>query len=291
MSRADSSWKDRLWIVGPGRLGLALGLALARAGAVDSLVYTGRRPERPAHPLFDDPPPIARYLAGYEPVPRDATALLIAVPDDAIEAVVRDLSALDLPSGLPILHASGSLSTEVLAPLAAKGHPAGGVHALAAIAHPLAGAERLRGAVFGLEGEGAARDLAERIVAACGGRALPIPPGGKALYHAAAVFASNYAVALLSVAERLLAQAGIGPGDAEGALAGLAAGAVENVAAAGVAGALTGPVARGDAAAVADHLAALEEVDPALAQAYRVNALRTAQRANAPDDVVEVLAR
>ena len=46
--------------------------------------------------------------------------------------------------------------------------------------------------------------------------------------------------------------------------------------------ALTGPVARGDAAAVAGHLRALAEVDPQLAQAYRANSLRTAQRAHAP---------
>jgi predicted short-subunit dehydrogenase-like oxidoreductase (DUF2520 family) len=50
-------------------------------------------------------------------------------------------------------------------------------------------------------------------------------------------------------------------------------------------------VARGDAEAVADHLAALNRVDPQLAEAYRVNALRTAQRAHAPADVVEVLAQ
>jgi predicted short-subunit dehydrogenase-like oxidoreductase (DUF2520 family) len=54
--------------------------------------------------------------------------------------------------------------------------------------------------------------------------------------------------------------------------------------------ALTGPVARGDAAAVAGHLRALAEVDPQLAQAYRANSLRTAQRAHAPDDVFAVLA-
>jgi predicted short-subunit dehydrogenase-like oxidoreductase (DUF2520 family) len=50
-------------------------------------------------------------------------------------------------------------------------------------------------------------------------------------------------------------------------------------------------VARGDAAAVAAHLVALAQVDPELADAYRVNALRTAQRAHAPADVVEVLAQ
>ncbi|MBI3689312.1 MAG: DUF2520 domain-containing protein, partial [Mycolicibacterium aromaticivorans] len=54
--------------------------------------------------------------------------------------------------------------------------------------------------------------------------------------------------------------------------------------------ALTGPVARGDAAAVAGHLAALDAVDPELAQSYCANSLRTAQRAHAPEEVVEVLA-
>ena len=53
--------------------------------------------------------------------------------------------------------------------------------------------------------------------------------------------------------------------------------------------ALTGPVARGDAGAVAEHLRALAEVDPELAQTYRSNSLRTAQRAHAPDEVFAVL--
>ena len=54
--------------------------------------------------------------------------------------------------------------------------------------------------------------------------------------------------------------------------------------------ALTGPVARGDAAAVAAHLAALDDVDPQLAQAYCADSLRTAQRAHAPEEVFDVLA-
>jgi predicted short-subunit dehydrogenase-like oxidoreductase (DUF2520 family) len=48
-------------------------------------------------------------------------------------------------------------------------------------------------------------------------------------------------------------------------------------------------VARGDAAAVAGHLVALHDVNPELAQAYCANSLRTAQRAHAPEEVVEVL--
>ncbi|OPE48314.1 DUF2520 domain-containing protein, partial [Mycolicibacterium diernhoferi] len=53
--------------------------------------------------------------------------------------------------------------------------------------------------------------------------------------------------------------------------------------------ALTGPVARGDADSLGRHLQALSETDPELAQAYRANSLRTAERAHAPEEVFEVL--
>ena len=77
-------------------------------------------------------------------------------------------------------------------------------------------------------------------------------------------------------------------GEAERIVAPLARAALENTLQRGQ-GALTGPVARGDAAAVAGHLAALAEVEPDLVQAYRAAALRTAQRAHAPEEVFEVL--
>ncbi|HEU4452170.1 MAG TPA: DUF2520 domain-containing protein [Longimicrobium sp.] len=258
-----SGGRDRLWIVGAGRLGLALGLRLHRAGAAASLAYSGRRPDPPDHPLFHPSDPRARYQRGLSPVPPDVDGILIAVPDGAIADVVAELAQLDLPP-IPVLHASGSRSLDVLAPLAARGHVTGGVHALAAIADPVEGADRLRGASFGVEGEGAAREMAMRIVAGCEGRALSIRPGGKALYHAAAVFASNYAVALLAVAERLMADAGVEVEDSGPALTGLAAGAVENVAARGTAAALTGPVVRGDVETVEMHLARLSGADRSL---------------------------
>jgi predicted short-subunit dehydrogenase-like oxidoreductase (DUF2520 family) len=83
-------------------------------------------------------------------------------------------------------------------------------------------------------------------------------------------------------------------GDAPGGLAErvigpLARASLENALQRGQA-ALTGPVARGDAAAVIAHLHALHELDPELAQAYRANSVRTAQRAHAPADVFAALA-
>jgi predicted short-subunit dehydrogenase-like oxidoreductase (DUF2520 family) len=159
---------------------------------------------------------------------------------------------------------SGALGVEALAPLAESGAPVGSMHPLAAISDPVAGAERLRGAWFALEGDAAATDAAERVVATLGGRVLRLAPGGKALYHAAAVFASNYLVTLLAVAERLMAEAGAGGEEGREALQGLAAGALAGVGERGVVEALTGPVARGDTGTVALHLARLSPPDALL---------------------------
>jgi predicted short-subunit dehydrogenase-like oxidoreductase (DUF2520 family) len=268
-----------LWIVGAGRTGLSLALRLHRAHAAGALTVTGRRADAPRHPLFDGDPAAAAYRGAIERPGADVDAVVIAVPDRAIAEVGDRLASIGLPPSIPILHTSGSRSVDVLRPLAERGHSVGSAHPLAALADPVDGADRLAGATWGVEGDGAAAGLAERIVRACGGRALRIAPGGKPAYHAAAVFASNYAVALLGVAERLMEEAGVDAEEARPALAALAAGAVENVAARGPAAALTGPVLRGDAETVALHLARLSADERALYCLLGREALRLARSA------------
>lgn len=268
---------DGLWIVGPGRTGLALGLLLHRAGAAAPLVYTGRGDAAPAHPLFAADPPAAAYLPWSGAPPAGIGGVLLAVPDAVVPDVAARLARLPLQPEVPVLHLSGSLEMDALAPLARAGHSVGGLHPLCSVADPVEGADRLRGATFGVEGEGAARALAERIVRAAGGTALELAPGHRTAYHAAAVFASNYVVALLAVAERLMASAGIPAERARPALAGLAAGAVENVRDTGPAAALTGPVSRGDAATVARHLARLSGDERRLYSLLAAETLRLAR--------------
>lgn len=277
-----------LWIIGAGRFGLALGLALDRAGLLASLMISGRREEAPRHPLF------ITGRATYEPdvtlpaAPLDG--VVVAVPDGAVAEVAASLIGR-IPAHVPVLHTAGALSLDVLSALADEGHPVGSVHALAAVSDPVAGADRLRGASFGVEGEGAAAALAERIVAACGGRLLRVKPGGKPLYHASAVFAANYATALLSVGEHLMERAGIPPEDARAALAGLAAGAVANTAAHGPAAALTGPISRGDDATIRLHLSRLSAQERPLYCLLGYEALRLARAAGLDSDAAARIER
>jgi predicted short-subunit dehydrogenase-like oxidoreductase (DUF2520 family) len=197
-------------------------------------------------------------LLGREQFPRESAlaAVLIVVPDHAIPSVAQRLVGY-VPSGTPVLHTSGAVELTALNSLADAGCSVGGLHPLVAVPNRADGARLLRGAWWGIEGEGTARKLAESIVESTGGRTLPIPRDGRALYHAAAVLVSNGLVALLAAAETLMSQAGVPVQQARSALTELAAGALAAVRVTGPVAALTGPVARGDVETVRVHLARL----------------------------------
>ncbi len=189
--------------------------------------------------------------------------VLLAVPDDAIAGVVASLSEVE---GSLVVHLSGSLSSEVLAPSRKKGARTGALHPLRSFADPGAAAEAFRGTYCAVEGE-ASEELAE-LVRAIGGVPLRVRPEGKALYHAGAVFASNYLVASLEAALRLFEAAGISREEAAPALGVLAEGTIRNVSRIGIPAALSGPIERGDVATIRRHAEAMRDRVPALSGLY-----------------------
>ena len=249
---------DRVLFVGPGRTGLALGYALWQADALEALTYCGRRPEPPAHPLFVEEH--ARYLFGLQRPEPGTTAVFLTVPDYVLPEMAHALAGQGTaPEGCSAFHCSGALSVEVLAPLHARGYHVGSIHPLQALAHPITGAERLRGSWFAISGEPEALADARRLVAELDGETLAIPVSRRPLYHAAAVVASNYLPVLTALAARLLVLAGVDEDDAVPALLPLMRGTLENIAELGLGSALTGPIARGDVETVRLHLKSLPE--------------------------------
>ncbi|HUE96375.1 MAG TPA: Rossmann-like and DUF2520 domain-containing protein [Longimicrobiaceae bacterium] len=284
MTRPDGF--GTLWIVGPGRLGLALGSQLAFTGKVDTLIFVGKSALAPPHPIF------ATHSACYvgagevpDPLP---DVILVTVPDDSIEGAADWIGGLSLPPGT-VLHTSGAHGKEVLQRLAFQGWSTGSIHPLVAIPEPIASAKKLRGAWYGIEGTPEAVGVAEAIVAALEGRGLRVQAGEKAAYHAAAVFGSNYVVTLLEVALRLANGAGVDPDDGLAALVSLARGALDDVARLGPREALTGPVARGDVDTVALHLARLSEGERTLYSVLAREAVEIARRRGLPQAAVSRL--
>jgi predicted short-subunit dehydrogenase-like oxidoreductase (DUF2520 family) len=267
---------DALWIVGTGRLGLALGLALHRAGAVRALAFSGRVPSPPAHPLFDGPSPAAAYFAD-EAIPPDFDAVVVAVPDDALAEMAARWRSAGCRRRFPSSTPAAAGARRCLRRWRRRGTRWAPCIRWRRSRTPCAGRTGSAARTGGWRGTrrrpGRPSASSARWTATC----WHVAPGGKALYHAAAVFASNYAVALLSVAEGVMVRGGADPANARAALAMLAGGAVRNVAEHGPSAALTGPIARGDAETVALHLSRLSADERAVYSVLGREALRLAR--------------
>jgi len=265
-------------IVGPGRAGMGLAVALRRARV--AVLGVHGRSERPV------PAGVKLTTGGVPPWLGKAGVVALAVPDDALAACVADLARSGaVGPGHVVLHLSGALTSDVLAPLGALGAKTGSMHPLVAFAaDATAAARQFRGATFALEGSLQAVALADAVVRRLGGVPVTLAPELKPVYHAGAVFASNYLVALVSVAARLLEEAGLSREGALAALAPLSRATLENLAAAGPAASLTGPVARGDVATVRRHLMALRHADADLYRAAGRETLKLARQAGLSDE-------
>ncbi|MGQ9497435.1 MAG: Rossmann-like and DUF2520 domain-containing protein [Desulfotomaculales bacterium] len=240
-------------IVGAGKAGTALGVGLARAG-YEVTGVASRTPEAALR--------LARRLgcpaAGRpQDVTRAAGVVLITTPDRVIGEVAREIAAGGgFAPRQVVLHASGALPAEVLAPARAAGAAVGSLHPLQSFAGTEADIEALR-CYFALEGDAAALAVAERLARDLGGEPFRLATGSKPLYHAAACVASNYLVALVDLAAQMCAACGLAREQAVRTLLTLVGGTVANIERLGVPAALTGPVSRGDVPTLAAHLEAL----------------------------------
>ncbi len=251
-------------LIGAGKVGATLARLLSARGCAMRMVFS----RTPGH---------ARALAdavgaSVADRPADVVAAcdltLLTVPDDALASLVGDLAPA-VNADRAVVHTSGARSVDVLAPLAARGAMVGSLHPAFPFADVEAAVRRLPGATFAIEaGTDALRRWLIALVAALDGRVLIVPPGKKALYHAALVFASNYTVTLYALAESLLVGIGAERAAADGALDTLLAGTVENLRAQGIPAALTGPLVRADTGTIAAHLRALGQVDGRLVEVY-----------------------
>jgi predicted short-subunit dehydrogenase-like oxidoreductase (DUF2520 family) len=252
-------------IVGPGRAGLGLGLALARAG------HAVRVHGRHAKAV---PPPLTLTTGIAPPWVADVEVVLLAVRDDAIPAAAGALRATNaLTKRHTVLHVSGVLDRSALEVLEPTGAALGSLHPLQALSDPTTSPDRLRGAVAAVEGDPRALECATALARSVGLIPFTLPPGAKGRYHAGAVMASNYLVVLAALAERLFAAAGMPEEVRLGGLAALMDGTLANVRTEGPLQALTGPVVRGDTETIRRHLKLLSPSDAALYRALGRGAL------------------
>ena len=202
--------------------------------------------------------------------------VLVTVNDDAIAGVVAEVAQFDgFRLGQLVVHLSGALPLSVLSPAAEAGAAVGCMHPLQSFASADDAARLLPGSVFGITPGSGARDAIEALVEVLGGEAVMVADEDKALYHAAAVTASNYLVAVEDTAVHLLMRAGFDEDAAMRALQPLMAGTAENVSRLGTTDALTGPIVRGDVETVRGHIEALRGLPGDELGLYRALGRRT----------------
>ena len=269
-------------IVGCGRVGGAIGLALQRAGYTVSAAWSRSRTGRQrAHRILDVP-----VLADPAEVAGAADIVVVAVPDDAI-AHVSDQLAAGIRARAFVFHTSGGTSLDALASARDAGAHTASMHPLQTIPDAVHGSEALHGAAVAVTCAPEDRLDFFRVARAWGGRPFLLPDEAKSRYHAAAVFASNFVVGSVWAATALLRAVGVR--DTAAVLAPLLRSTVDNVVARGPEKSLTGPIVRGDAKTIRRHVEMLAAAEPEVLDAYRAMTRLTAHLAGMDHVAAEAL--
>jgi predicted short-subunit dehydrogenase-like oxidoreductase (DUF2520 family) len=192
---------------------------------------------------------------------RRADAWMLAVSDDQIAPVCASLAATGLLQGALVFHCSGAKSSAELHAASAAGARVASVHPVRSFADPALVAQDFAGTFCGVEGDAPALLQLEPALHAIGARMVVIDAAAKTVYHAAAVFASNYLVTVVDAALRAYQAAGIPAEVARELARPLATETLANVFRLGPEAALSGPIARGDVQTVLRQQQAIDGWD------------------------------
>lgn len=264
-------------LIGCGRVGRTLARLFQQAGVCRVQDLCSRDPVRARDAAaFIGAGEVVTGIAAMRP----ARLWMLAVPDTAIEPVAAQLAAAVGDAGGPgspgeagsrpiAFHCSGYWPAAVLGPLQRLGWSAASVHPVRSFADPAIAVAAFDGTPCGLEGGPLALAALEPLFQAINGQCFRVPGERKALYHAAAVFASNFTVVLQSLAHEAWRDAGVPDEMAWRIQASLVRGTVDNVFQLGPAAAITGPAARGDAAVVRHQGEVVADWHPDAGRVYR----------------------
>jgi predicted short-subunit dehydrogenase-like oxidoreductase (DUF2520 family) len=270
VQKTEHPFEGPVGIAGTGRIAKALGALIARRG-VDVRAVGGRC-------LQSGEDAVGFIGAGQavsiRELPRYARRIVIAVTDAAIPEVAAELVNGGLRDGI-VLHTSGASGMEVLNILRPAENAGGVIHPLMTVPSAERGVETLPGATYAFAGNGGAPAWAESLIVLLGGKALSVDPKFWQHYHAGAVMACNYQMALVDSALELMEIAGIGRNAALGALGPILRATMDNILTDGPERALTGPISRGDVGTVRRHVAAVNDASPETRRLYTAGGLRT----------------
>ena len=249
-------------IIGAGKVGRVLAQLFNQFGVfqVQDVVCQSLKSAQTACQFIGSGRPVANLDAI-----KHADIYLLSVPDDQIAALCLQLQQRVLMSDQSVVfHCSGALSSSEIS-LIKNPHrgvtiQAASVHPCRSFANPEQVAASFKNTLCTIEGNPRAVALLSAAFTQIGAQMVAIAPEAKTLYHAAAVFASNYLVTLMDTALSTFQAAGIDRETAQKLAQPLAQETLNNVFTIGTKRALTGPIARGDEQTVQKHQTALDNL-------------------------------
>ena len=218
---------------------------------------------------------------------------MLAVPDAAIAQAAADLAAHARDTQLApavVFHCSGALTAAHMAPLAELGWQVASAHCILSFATAAGAVQQFPGTACALEGDAQACTLLHAAFSDIGAHCFAVASEDKVLYHAAAVFATNFLPVLQTLAERAWQATGVPDALIPSLRASLLANAVANINRLGPQAALTGPAARGDVAAIARQADVVRQWDPQAGAAYEALSALALRMANASKDTTATAA-
>lgn len=238
-------------LVGGGRVGQTLGRLITQSGhyQVQDVLTRSESSASNAVAFIGAGRPVQHLCDMYA-----ADLWLLAVPDGQIATVASALARLDVAQTPALaLHCSGALGAVELTPLKDKGWHIASAHCLLSFAQPVTALAQFAGTPCALEGDARATAELRVLFTRLGAQCFDLAAADKLLYHAGAVFATNFLPVLQDLSEQLWQHAGMPPELARQMRATLLNNAANNIVRLGPQGALTGPAARGDTELVASQ--------------------------------------
>ncbi|MDX2495434.1 MAG: DUF2520 domain-containing protein [Desulfuromusa sp.] len=259
--------KQRIALIGPGRVGCAVSKHLHEAGyqltaiigrsrerAIEACTYIGCSTTLASDQLADS---------------ATAQIILLAVPDDQIQRLALQIqTTTKFSKPITMIHFSGLHPAKIMRH---ESSPASllSLHPLLPFANRQRAFMDLQQCPCALEGDTPQTlALGQELVNAIGGNSFTLDSEKKPLYHTAACIASNFLVTLLASARDLLVNCGIEPDQAIPLLLPLVQASLDNVKNLNPEQGLTGPIVRGDIGTVTEHIQTLENAAPELLQLY-----------------------
>jgi predicted short-subunit dehydrogenase-like oxidoreductase (DUF2520 family) len=270
--------KQSFAIVGCGKVGKALGKHLQSAGyRLTGISTQSMESAKTAAKIIGT----EHFTVHPWEITQKADIVFITTPDGVIADVCAQITHNNgFQNDAIVFHCSGAHPSTILSSARECGANTGSMHPLQTFSAQSSG-NTFENIVVSVEGDQKAVTTASQIANDLGSNCLTIKTDNKILYHAAAVVACNYLVALQDAAFKLMEKAGISNKDVFTVLYPLISGTLSNIQKSGTIKALTGPIARGDIETITRHINGISEKTPEILNLYNTLGLYTIDLAKA----------